>query len=397
MSTLSYSRDEYRDYYYDDPVELEDNSGKKLRSIFAFVLLAVGGTFFVQSTLAANINLNSGAPVEFGQGFKVATACTGNNQLTVTPTSAFANASGSGSFKFNSISVSGVPTGCYESDFTINAFGNTDNTPLALFNSTSTNAIVYNNAGTFEAGMGATGMSVSGSSGKFTVTFTTPVALASSVFKITIQSGVHKVPITYNIGATGPGGGTVYYYSAVGFTCGPAYNSTCNYLEFAPSGWDASAETNSNSQGSGRAWATGTASSGNAILDVDGVTGSGGGIAVANDSSPNISTSTVGLGYRNSIAIVNQGNGATTAAGTARAYTGGSLTDWYLPNSAELSLLWDWKSTYGTGSEGFVAKRYWASSEKDNVYAYWQDFGNGTAGDYVKNDSAYKVRAIRAF
>ena len=394
---MSYSRDEYRDYYYDDPVELEDNSGKKLRSIFAFVLLAVGGTFFVQSTLAANINLNSGAPVEFGQGFKVATACTGNNQLTVTPTSAFANASGSGSFKFNSISVSGVPTGCYESDFTINAFGNTDNTPLALFNSTSTNAIVYNNAGTFEAGMGATGMSVSGSSGKFTVTFTTPVALASSVFKITIQSGVHKVPITYNIGATGPGGGTVYYYSAVGFTCGPAYNSTCNYLEFAPSGWDASAETNSNSQGSGRAWATGTASSGNAILDVDGVTGSGGGIAVANDSSPNISTSTVGLGYRNSIAIVNQGNGATTAAGTARAYTGGSLTDWYLPNSAELSLLWDWKSTYGTGSEGFVAKRYWASSEKDNVYAYWQDFGNGTAGDYVKNDSAYKVRAIRAF
>lgn len=395
---MGYSQNEFRDYYHDDPDDSENESGKRrFSSLFSILVFAVGGTFFVQSTLAANVNLNSGAPIEFGQGFKATTACTGNDQLTITPTSTFANASGSGSFKLNSISVSGVPIGCYESDFTINAYGNSDNTPLALFNSTSTNAIVYNNAGTFEAGMGATGMSVSGSSGRFTVTFTTPVALASSVFKITIQSGVHTAPISYSIGAVGPGGGTVYYYSAAGFTCGPEYNLTCNYLEFAPSGWNANAETNSNSQGSGRAWATGTASSGNAILDVDGVTGSGGGIAVANDSGPNISTSTVGLGYRNSIAIVNQGNGATTAAGTARAYTGGSLTDWYLPNTAELSLLWDWKATYGTGSEGFVANRYWASSEKDNIFAYWHNFGNGSIGDYYKNDSAYKVRAIRAF
>jgi hypothetical protein len=395
---VGYSQNEFRDYYHDDPHDSENESGKKrFSTFFSVLLLAVGGTFFLQSTLAANVNLNSGAPIEFGQGFQTTTACSGSNQLTITPTSAFVNAAGSGAFKLNSISVSGVPIECYESDFTINAYGNTDDTPLALFNSTSTNAIVYNNAGTFEAGMGATGSSVSGSAGRFTVTFTAPVALASSVFKITIQSGVHKVPISYNIGATGPGGGTVYYYSAAGFTCGPTYNSTCNYLEFAPSGWNASAEVDSNSQGSGRAWATGTASSGNAILDVDGVTGSGGGIAVANDSGPNTSTSTVGLGYRNSIAIVNQGNGATTAAGTARGYTGGSLNDWYLPNTAELSLLWDWKSTYGTGSEGFVAKRYWASSEKDNIFAYWHNFGNGSIGDYYKNDSAYKVRAIRAF
>ena len=390
---LRNSQDDYRSYYHDDPVDSEEKSYKKFSSLLALLSLAVGGTFFVQTTLAANINLNSGTRVEFGQGFSATTACSGNTSLTVTPISAFSNASGGGSFKLSSISVSGVPSDCYGSDFTINAFGDSDNTPLALFNSTSTNAIVYNNAGTFESGMGTTGMSVSGSSGSFTVTFTNPVSLSSSVYKITIQSGVHKAPIVYDIGTTGPGGGTVYYYSAAGFTCGPTYNATCNYLEFAPRGWNANAETDSTSQGSGRAWAT----SGNASLDVDGVTGSGGGIAVANDSVNNTSTSTVGLGYRNSIAIVNQGNGATTAAGTARAYTGGSLTDWYLPNTAELSLLYNWKATYGTGSEGFVARRYWTSSEKDSTFAYWQDLGSGLIGDYFKNDSGYKVRAIRAF
>ncbi|CAN2222517.1 hypothetical protein MCEMRE26_01251 [Candidatus Nanopelagicaceae bacterium] len=392
---LPNSQGEYRNFYHDDPIDLEEKSDKNFSSFLALIFLAIGATFLVQTTLAANIGLNSGAPVEFGQGFSTTTACSGNNPLTVTPSSAFSNASGGGSFKLSSVSVSGVPSDCYGSDFTINAFGDTDNTPLALFNTNSTNAIIYNNAGTFEEGMSSTGLSVSGSSGSFTVTFTNPVALTSSVFKITIQSGPHRTPITYNIGATGPGGGTVYYYNAAGFTCGPAYDLTCNYLEFAPSGWNATAEGSTNA--TGRAWATGTASSGNAILDVDGVTGSGGGIGVSNDSSNNTSTSTVGLGYRNSIAIVNQGNGATTAAGTARAYTGGSLTDWYLPNTAELSLLWDWKVAYGTGSEGFAAKRYWSSSEKDNAFAYWQDFGNGSIGDYFKNDNTYKVRAIRAF
>jgi hypothetical protein len=62
---MSYSQ---HDSYHDDPSETESNSTKhKFSSILAFLLLLVGGTYLVQTTLAANISLNSG-PVEFGQG-----------------------------------------------------------------------------------------------------------------------------------------------------------------------------------------------------------------------------------------------------------------------------------------------------------------------------------------
>jgi hypothetical protein len=73
-------------------------------------------------------------------------------------------------------------------DSSLNAYGNTDSAPLALFNSTSKNVIVYNNAGTFEPGIGGIGMSVTSESGSFTASFFSPAALSSSVFKISIQS-----------------------------------------------------------------------------------------------------------------------------------------------------------------------------------------------------------------
>ena len=54
---MSYSQ---HDSYHDDPRETESNSTKrKLSSILAFLLLLVGGTYLVQTTLAANISLNS--------------------------------------------------------------------------------------------------------------------------------------------------------------------------------------------------------------------------------------------------------------------------------------------------------------------------------------------------
>ena len=56
-------------FYSDDPVEYEEGSGKKkISSFLAFILLIVGSGFYIQTTLAANVSLNSGAPVEFGQG-----------------------------------------------------------------------------------------------------------------------------------------------------------------------------------------------------------------------------------------------------------------------------------------------------------------------------------------
>lgn len=41
-----------------------------------------------------------------------------------------------------------------------------------------------------------------------------------------------------NVGAPGPGGGTIFYTSETPFNCGPTLAQTCNYLEAAPSNWN---------------------------------------------------------------------------------------------------------------------------------------------------------------
>ena len=100
----------------------------------------------VQTTLAANISLNTGSPLEFGQGISATTACSGATNLTITPNSTFVNSSGAGAHYFSSVTVSNIPSNCQGFDFTINAYNNSSSTPLALFNSTSTSAVVYNNS-----------------------------------------------------------------------------------------------------------------------------------------------------------------------------------------------------------------------------------------------------------
>jgi hypothetical protein len=187
---MSHSR---YDFYSDDPVEIAVSPAKKnFSSFLAFILLLVGGTFLVQTTLAANIAINTGVPVEFGQGILTTTACSGTNPLTITPNSSFVNVSGGGAHYFSSVKVSNIPSSCYGKDFTINAYGSIGNSPLAIFNSTSTNAVVYNNAGTFELGSGITsGASISSGAGTFTITFTNPVATSGSVSRVTLQSSPH--------------------------------------------------------------------------------------------------------------------------------------------------------------------------------------------------------------
>ena len=83
--------------YHDDPVDLDQISvKKKLSPLIAFLLLLVGGSFFVQTTLASNISLNAGDPIQFGQGITQTVACSGLTNLTITPNSTFTNVSGSG-------------------------------------------------------------------------------------------------------------------------------------------------------------------------------------------------------------------------------------------------------------------------------------------------------------
>jgi hypothetical protein len=396
------------DYFHDDPVKPAVKR-KNYRSLSSAVMLIVAG-LFINNTLAANISLTSGGGVEFGQGISMTTACSGSQTLTVTPQAQFVNSTGAGSYYFKSVRVSGIPSSCNGSDFTINAYGVSGNSPTALFNSSSTNAVVYNNSGgAFQLGYGTTnGASITSSTGTFTLTFAEPVALSESVVTITIQSSSHTaLPCVQGgdcvIGEVGPGGGRIFYYAAAGFNCGTGYTNTgspagglCHYLEAAPTfgggGRDAQA-----------LWAV------SAYQNTDVA-------SITNEASVNNTSSGIGLGYKNSIAIVAQnGAGSTYAAGAARAYTGGSKTDWYLPTSAELNQMCKWARNLpwisdatvctsagtlntGPGAAGFDQNNYdyWSSSEYGSGYSFLQYFGDGGQGAQNKN-LIKNMRPIRAF
>jgi hypothetical protein len=200
-------------------------------------------------------------------------------------------------------------------------------------------------------------------------------------------------PSALTRGANGPGGGLIYYVAttSAGFTCGPTRNETCYYLEVAPSNWSGGADPT-------KVWAV-AAKQGSDITDI------------SNDGSAYNNALGIGLGYKNSIAIVDQGNDTTSAAGTARAYTGGSLNDWYLPTTAEINLLSQWwrgitqdvTSNINGGtinaSAGFTdGGDYHASSEGSSSTSWGHRFQTTPSmqGAGSKNASA-RVRPIRAF
>jgi hypothetical protein len=175
------------DHYHDDPVAPVFKR-RNFGALGSSVMLIVAG-LFLSNTYAANISLSSGAGVEFGQGISMTTACSGSQALTVTPYSTFVNTTGAGSFYFGSIKVTNIPSSCNGVKFQLNAFTETGTSPSALYNTSSTDAVVGNNAGTFEAMGITTGISVTTiSSTSFSVTFTSPVALAANVSRLTIQS-----------------------------------------------------------------------------------------------------------------------------------------------------------------------------------------------------------------
>jgi hypothetical protein len=403
---MSYSQD---DFYSDDPIEGTSTPVKKKFQVFvAFLLFIFAGGSFLQTTLAANISLNPGGQVEFGQGISATVACSGATNLIVTPNSTFVNASGAGAHYFSSVTVSNIPSSCNGKDFTINAYGNTDNSALAIFNSTSKSAVVYSNAGTFELGTGTlTGTSITSGSGTFTITFTNPVATSGSVFKVTLQSGGH-VPLVYSVGERGPGGGIVFYVSANYFTStGSTCSSSCKYLEYAPSTWQSGSVADDLTY----QWSNNS----------------------SNATGQDISTSTsegfdarektnwkIGQGFNNTSLM--QVGGATSAArNAALAFAGsnGSAGQWFIPSTNELNELCKYafgqntgnpkvacsysgstfKNTAFTGGDlgGFVANFYWASTEQSAGVTMITYFANPVFQDIGNKYQYAQIRPIRAF
>ena len=394
------SQNDFQDFYHDDPIE--EISHSKLRSTFLTTgVLILGSIFFFQSTLASNISLSSGRGIEFGQSISQTVACSGQNSLTLTPGSTFINGSdAAGSHYLKTITVSNIPTSCRGADFTVRAYGDSASSPLSLFNvnmGTVTIETIDTPGTSNDSGIawaGAAGMSVSASAtgDAFTVTFTTPAALSSDVAKITLESSK-----PYYFGGPGPGGGTVFYVSTTGFNCGPTFTARCKYLEAARNLWfGGGAEPL-------RKWANSTYQS----------------TTVDNASSPETATATaIGWGYRNTRAIILQGNSdaSTSAAALADSYTvtvrGVAVDDWYLPSQDELNQVCKWQrgrpwtsdadfcgggvNNTGPGASGFTDDYYWSSSEYSSSIAWLHNFATTSQVPGAKGGN-FLIRPIRAF
>jgi hypothetical protein len=173
------------------------------------VAVAVGAVALVavlSSTLAANISINTGGNVEFGQGIAGAAAC--DSSLTLTPGSVFANTGGSsGVFYFGNIKVSDATTSstaglalCTGKYIRLSAYDSSTSTPLTIstgggVGATSIEVLIgaTNSSGlgavTIPTGAGATISATTSSS--FTVSLATAsgvTATAGQIYKITVES-----------------------------------------------------------------------------------------------------------------------------------------------------------------------------------------------------------------
>ncbi len=178
------------------------------------------------------------------------------------------------------------------------------------------------------------------------------------------------------VGATGPGGGTVFYVNE-------ANPTGSRYLEAAPSGWN----TPTSTYDPEAAW-------GCPGTGISGATATG-----------------IGTGDANTTAIVAGCiPGVGIAARLADDYAGGSQTDWFLPSRDELNQLCKYARNQSTavanqtavcGSSGslqpeFAALRYWSSSQFDASSARTQSFLLGSQATLPKNLHRI-VRPVRAF
>jgi hypothetical protein len=254
-------------------------------------------------------------------------------------------------------------------------------------------------------------MTVASSTGTFTATFTAPVALASNVFKLTIQSGAHApdgITPTYEVGDRGPGGGIVFYVSANNFTStGSTCDTACKYLEVAPATWQSAGA--SVADDATYAWSNNISSTTGQNRTTVGIES-----GFANEKF----NWKIGQGFYNT-SVMKVSLATSTAQAKVLAYAGDSTAgQWFIPSMNELNELCKYargqttgvltvacvtgsgtfKSTTNAGSDrgGFKDSVYSSSSEEDAYYARTQNFANGTVGSGTKSVNRY-FRPIRAF
>jgi hypothetical protein len=166
------------------------------------------------------------------------------------------------------------------------------------------------------------------------------------------------------VGASGPGGGIVFYVNEANAT-------GSRYLEAALSGWNTGADP-------ALEWGVNTGGVDCSTLNIAGAVGTA-----------------IGTGLANTTAITTACTAAQApAAWAARNYTGGGLAtgSWFLPSKDELNQLYTQRAVVG----GFAAGIYWSSSQNGAPGAWAQFFDNGLQR-FVNKFGTLDVRPVRAF
>jgi len=182
---------------------------------------------------------------------------------------------------------------------------------------------------------------------------------------------------TCAVGATGPGGGIVFYVNESNAT-------GARYLEAAPNTWSGGGTD------PGIAWCS------NTTTLIAGTFGTA-----------------IGTGKANTDLMVAVGACASGAAVTVRTYRGGGLSDWFLPSRDELNAMCNYSrnpttpptgtctgtqdGTFAAGAFGFDdAVTYWSSSQNNAGSAWGQYFVDGGQSSGNKTNPN-RVRPVRAF
>jgi hypothetical protein len=166
------------------------------------------------------------------------------------------------------------------------------------------------------------------------------------------------------VGDIGPGGGIIFITPA---TSG---NSSGEFFEAAPNNWNGGSDPN---------------------------------IAWCNNVSTSISGSTgtsIGSGKTNTAAVASACT--TGASDTAIAYSGGGLSDWFLPSIDELLQMYTQRVAIGgfkesrRGSTTILTATYWSSTQNSATQARnWSFADNGN--DNWSKSLGFNVRPVRSF
>ncbi|MFM1778850.1 MAG: hypothetical protein RL741_1468 [Actinomycetota bacterium] len=169
---------------------------------------------------------------------------------------------------------------------------------------------------------------------------------------------------SYEIGDLGPSGGNIFYIDEF------SEHEDFDYLESAPA----------SCEGADLAWA----------MDANDLRV---GLEVVTDWK----AKSIGQGLANSKALLEVAKGfqnVETATGYSDTLTCGGQSDWFVPATSELELMYQNLAKQGIGN--FTTGYYWSSSAYEYGRAWNQPFSEGEAFDGNK-DGKFAVRPIRAF